>query len=178
MSNGGRRKSTLTSLLSFKSNPCKGTSKNYGKQKSVSSQTLETPSRDVRKISLQNDALLKSSRTAEPAKELDKTSSELVKENDKSSAVNSNVPLNVKKEILQPNNDTENLNLSFTDINTPRTHNETSSDKPLLKHQNNVEPNDFESSTNNERNSNKKFHNTETEPPTTPTSPTSQVIMR
>ena len=100
LSLGGRRKSSLTSLLSLKSNPL--TSKHFGKQKSVSPQTLETPSKDVRKISLQNETLLNSSETVEPRKELDNISHELENDADKCSVVNYNVPSRVEREkILQ-----------------------------------------------------------------------------
>ena len=171
-----RRKSSLTSLLSFRNNPLKS---NIKKSNSEGQQTLNAPTRDVRKHSLQNDGLLSSVETVNSIKEADETSQNIYETSDSLTADNSKNSIKIAKDKSPLHDNSEDDGKYKTDDKTTDNLKESSCDKHVLKHQNNVNSfDDIDNEAKNENQVKKSFKNKESGTPTTPTSPYSKVIMR
>ena len=171
-----RRKSSIPSLLSFKNNPLKSKIK---KTYSEGQKTLNAPTQDVRKHSLQNDDLLISVKSVNSIKEADDTSQNINETTENLSAESFENPLKVDKDKSQLHNNTDDTGKYKTDDKTTDNFKESSCDKHVLKHQNNVNSfDDIDNEAKNENQVKKSFKSKESGTPTTPTSPYSKVIMR
>ena len=133
----------------------------------------------MRKHSLQNDGLLTSGETVNSIKEAHETSQSINETPDNLGAESFKNPLKVDKDKSQLHNNTDVTGKYKTDDKTTDNLKESSCDKHVLKHQNNVNSfDDIDNEAKNENQVKKSFKGKESGTPTTPTSPYSKVIMR
>ena len=171
-----RRKSSLTSVFSFKNNPLKSKKD----RKSTSQlQSPDTPRQEARKISLPHDVLFSSGEKVETSDKAIITPQNFLEDLEESNGTSLNNDFVVKQQISHPNNNEAKSDKLSADKKTTDNINGPSGDKPVLKHQNNVTSSDTVDSISNKQTELEKSESRkESETPTTPTSPDSTVTLR